>query len=39
MSLAPDPVLLDVSPGGIAVVTINRPEKRNAFDELVIANL
>lgn len=39
MSLAPDPVLLDVSPEGIAVVTLNRPDKRNAFDELVIANL
>lgn len=39
MSLAPDPVLLDVSAEGVAVVTLNRPEKRNAFDELVIANL
>src|SRR5690606_23980761 len=39
MSLAPDPVLLEVSPAGIAVVTLNRPAKRNAFDELVIANL
>jgi len=39
MSLAPDPVLLDVSSEGVAVVTLNRPEKRNAFDELVIANL
>ena len=39
MTLAPDPVLLDVSSEGIAVVTLNRPEKRNAFDELVIANL
>jgi methylglutaconyl-CoA hydratase len=39
MTLAPDPVLLDVSPEGVAVVTLNRPEKRNAFDELVIANL
>lgn len=39
MSLAPDPVLLEVSPAGIAVLTLNRPAKRNAFDELVIANL
>jgi methylglutaconyl-CoA hydratase len=39
MTLAPDPVQLDVSSEGIAVVTLNRPEKRNAFDELVIANL
>lgn len=39
MSDAPDPVLLDVSPEGIAVVTLNRPEKRNAFDELMIAGL
>jgi methylglutaconyl-CoA hydratase len=39
MTLAPDPVLLDVSQEGVAIVTLNRPEKRNAFDELVIANL
>lgn len=39
MSLAPEPVTLDVSPNGVAVVTLNRPEKRNAFDELMIANL
>ena len=39
MTLAPDPVLLDVSAEGVAVITLNRPEKRNAFDELVIANL
>lgn len=35
----PDPVLLDVSPNGVAVVTLNRPEKRNAFDELMISGL
>ncbi len=39
MTLAPDPVVLDVSPEGVAVVLINRPAKRNAFDELVIAGL
>jgi methylglutaconyl-CoA hydratase len=39
MSLAPDPVQLDVSGEGVAIVTLNRPDKRNAFDELVIANL
>ncbi len=39
MTLAPDPALLDVSPEGVAVITLNRPEKRNAFDELMIANL
>ncbi len=39
MTLAPDPVLLEVSPSGVATVTLNRPEKRNAFDELLIANL
>jgi methylglutaconyl-CoA hydratase len=39
MTLAPDPVLLDVSQEGVATVTLNRPDKRNAFDELIIANL
>jgi len=39
MSSAPDPVLLDVTPAGVAVVTLNRPEKGNAFDELMIAGL
>jgi len=33
------PVLLDVSPAGVAVVTINRPEKHNAFNAEVIAAL
>ena len=39
MSLVPDPVILDVSPSGVAVVLLNREHKRNAFDELVIAGL
>ncbi len=39
MSLAPEPVVLDVSPEGVAVVLLNRPAKRNAFDELMIAEL
>jgi len=39
MTLAPDPVVLDVSPSGVAVVLLNRPEKKNAFDELTIAAL
>jgi len=39
MTLAPDPVLLDVTPEGVAMLTLNKPEKRNAFDELMIANL
>lgn len=39
MSNAPDPVILDVSPEGVAVVLLNRPAKRNAFDEAMIAGL
>jgi len=39
MSTDPSPVLLDVSREGVAVVTLNRPEKRNAFDELLISGL
>ncbi len=39
MTLAPDPVLLDVSPAGVAMVTLNTPAKRNAFDEIMIAAL
>lgn len=39
MSDAPEPVLLDVSPEGIAVVTLNRPDKGNVFDELMISGL
>lgn len=38
--MAPDdPVLLDVSPAGVATVTLNRADKRNAFDEMMIAGL
>ena len=33
------PVLLDVSPAGVAVVTLNRPDKHNAFNAEVIAGL
>lgn len=32
-------VLLDIDKNGVATVTINRPEKHNAFDEHVIAEL
>ncbi len=39
MTLAPDPALLDVSPAGVAMVTLNRPDRRNAFDELMIQTL
>lgn len=37
--MADDPVLLDVSAEGLAVVRLNRPHKRNAFDEAMIAGL
>ena len=36
---AENPVLLDVSPAGVAVVTLNRPDKHNAFNAEVIAAL
>jgi methylglutaconyl-CoA hydratase len=39
MTLAPDPVLLEVSPEGVAIVTLNAPAKHNAFDEIMIAGL
>lgn len=32
-------VLLDVSPGGAALITLNRPDKHNAFNAEVIARL
>ena len=39
---APDmsgPVILDASPSGVAVVMINRPAKKNAFDAATISAL
>jgi methylglutaconyl-CoA hydratase len=39
MSLAPDPVELDLSASGVAIVTLSRPAKKNAMDELMIAQL
>ncbi|MHA6289482.1 enoyl-CoA hydratase-related protein [Maricaulis sp. CAU 1757] len=33
------PVLLDVSPAGVAVITLNRPDKHNAFNAEVIETL
>ncbi|GIU65986.1 enoyl-CoA hydratase-related protein [Candidatus Phycosocius spiralis] len=33
------PVLLDISPDGVALVILNRPEKKNAFDEFTIEAL
>jgi methylglutaconyl-CoA hydratase len=35
----PDRILLTTDPRGIATVTLNRPEKHNAFDEHLIAGL
>jgi methylglutaconyl-CoA hydratase len=37
MSALPDPVELEISPEGVAVVRLNRPARRNAFDESLIA--
>lgn len=34
-----EPVLLQISPDGAALVILNRPEKKNAFDEETIAKL
>ena len=39
MTLAPDPVVLEISPEGVAVVMLDRPSRRNALDELTIAQL
>ena len=35
MTQAPEPVLLDVSPEGVAVLMLNRPAHSNALDELL----
>ncbi len=34
-----DPVILDASPGGVAAVLLNRPEKHNAFNAAIVARL
>jgi len=34
-----DPVIVDASPGGVAVVRINRPERHNAFNGEVVRGL
>jgi len=39
MTATGEPVLLDVTAEGVAIVTLNRPEKHNAFDEELIAKL
>lgn len=37
--VAENEVLLDVTPGGAAIITLNRPEKHNAFNADIIARL
>lgn len=39
MSLAPEPILLDISPDGVAIVTLNRPTKKNAIDAFALEKL
>ena len=39
MTLAPDPVILDVSPAGVAEILLNRPQAGNAIDVLLIQGL
>lgn len=34
-----EPVTLDISPDGVAIVVLNRPERKNAFDESMISSL
>jgi methylglutaconyl-CoA hydratase len=34
-----NPVILEISPDGAAMVTLNRPERKNAFDETMIEGL
>lgn len=34
-----NPVLLEISPDGVAMVILNRPERKNAFDETMIEAL
>jgi methylglutaconyl-CoA hydratase len=34
-----NPVLLDISPDGAAVITLNRPDRKNAFDEFMVEAL
>lgn len=36
---ANEPVILDASPGGVAIVLLNRPEKHNAFNAEIIGKL
>lgn len=37
--MSEDSVLLNASPGGVATITLNRPEVHNAFDENVVERL
>ena len=34
-----DTILLDIDPRGVARLTLNRPERHNAFDDALIAGL
>src|ERR1700751_5097181 len=37
--MTPPTLLVDIDPRGVATVTLNRPEVRNAFDDRLIADL